>query len=58
MTAQAARGMLLAPPGLFTRLRVHLARRQAKRQLQELDDRLLRDIGVTPGEIDIRRFLK
>jgi len=58
MTAQTVRGTLLAPPGLFTRVRFHLAQRQARRQLQELDDRLLRDIGFARDDNEIRRFLK
>lgn len=58
MTLDTARGILLAPPGLFTRVRTHLAQRSARRRLQELDDRLLRDIGITRADLEIRRFLK
>ena len=58
MTLDTARGILLAPPGLFTRVRIHLAQRDARRRLIELDDRLLRDIGITWADINIRRFMK
>lgn len=58
MTLDTARGIVLAPPGLFTRVRIHLAQRDARRRLYELDDRLLRDIGITRGDIELRRFLK
>lgn len=58
MTLDTTRGILLAPPGLFTRVRIHLAQRDARRRLRELDDHLLRDIGITRSDIEIRRFLK
>lgn len=58
MTLDTARGILLAPPGLFTRVRIRLAQRDARRRLIELDDRLLRDIGITWADINIRRFMK
>ena len=57
MNVIAARGILLAPPTLFTRVRNKLAQDTAERQLGELDDRLLRDIGVTWADIEIRKFL-
>ncbi len=58
MTLDTARGILLAPSGLFTRVRVHLAQRDARRRLRELDDHLLCDIGITRSDIEIRRLLK
>lgn len=58
MYAPAARGTLLAPLSLFERVRVKMAHSAARRQLSELDDRMLRDIGVTRADIEIRRFLK
>jgi uncharacterized protein YjiS (DUF1127 family) len=59
MNMSAARGILLAPPSLLTRVRTKLAQPAAdERQVSELDDRLLRDIGVTRTDIEIRRLLK
>jgi uncharacterized protein YjiS (DUF1127 family) len=59
MNMSAARGILLAPPSLFTRVRMKLAQAAVdERQMGELDDRLLRDIGVTRTDIEIRRLLK
>jgi uncharacterized protein YjiS (DUF1127 family) len=58
MYASAVRGILLATPSLFERVRMKLAHSAARRQLGDLDDRMLRDIGVTRADIEIRRLLK
>jgi uncharacterized protein YjiS (DUF1127 family) len=58
MTLDTARGILLAPPGLFTRVRIHLAQRDARRRLRDLDDHLLRDIGISRADLELRRFVK
>ena len=58
MNATAARGTRLAPLSLFERVRMKLAHAAAHRQLSNLDDRMLRDIGMTRADIEIRRFLK
>ena len=58
MNLIAARGIILAPPSLFERVRTKLAQAAARRPLVELDDRLLRDIGVTRTDIEIRGLLE
>jgi uncharacterized protein YjiS (DUF1127 family) len=58
MNVIAARGILLAPPSLFTRVRKKLAQNTAQRQMSKLDDRFLRDIGMTRADFEIRRLLK
>ena len=58
MYAPAARGTFLAPLSLFERVRVKMARSAIHRQLSELDDRMLRDIGMTRADIEIRKLLK
>ncbi|MCB1432232.1 MAG: DUF1127 domain-containing protein [Alphaproteobacteria bacterium] len=37
--------------GLFGQVKAYLARRKAERQLGQLDDRLLADIGLKRSEI-------
>ncbi len=58
MNTIAARGILLAPPSLLTRMRTKLAQAADEQQVSRLDDRLLRDIGVTRTDIEIRGFLE
>ena len=58
MYAPAVRGTLLARPSLFESVRMKLSHSAARRQLGELDDRMLRDIGLTRADIEIRRLLK
>jgi uncharacterized protein YjiS (DUF1127 family) len=38
-------------PGLMNTVKAYIARSRAERQLRQLDDRLLADIGVTRGDI-------
>jgi uncharacterized protein YjiS (DUF1127 family) len=42
---------ILARPGLMGSLKAYLARTQAERQLRQLDDRLLADIGLKRNDI-------
>lgn len=58
MNVNAARGIVLAPPSLLARMRTKLAQPAPEWQMSELDDRILRDIGVTRADIEIRRVLK
>ena len=57
MNVIAARGILLAPPTLLTRVRKKMAQATDQREMSQLDDRLLRDIGVTWADIEIRESL-
>ena len=57
MNLIAARGIILAPPSLLTHMRMKLAQAADQRQMSELDDRTLRDIGITRADIEIREFL-
>ena len=57
MNVIAARGILLAPPTLLNRVRKKMAQATDQREMSKLDDRLLRDIGVTWADIEIRESL-
>jgi len=52
MTRETLRNhSLQARPGLMGSLKTYLARSQAERQLRQLDDRLLADIGLKRHDI-------
>ena len=40
------------PPGVMGRFKAYLARSRAEKQLHQLDDRMLSDIGVRRSEIE------
>ena len=41
-------------PGVMGKMKSFLARSRAERQLHQLDDRMLADIGIVRGEINAR----
>lgn len=62
MTLDTARGIILGTryrptPGLFERVRKHFSNAATQQHLRGLDDRMLRDIGITRGQIELREFL-
>jgi|GEM_PF-2958975 uncharacterized protein YjiS (DUF1127 family) len=62
MTLDTARGIILGTrhrptPGLFERVRKHFSRAATKQHLRGLDDHMLRDIGVSRAQIELREFL-
>ena len=58
MTVTSTRGILLAAPRLFERMRRRMEQVTARLHVRELDERMLRDIGVTRTQIELREFMK
>lgn len=62
MTLDTARGIILGTryrpmPGLFERVAMHFSRVARQQHLRGLDDRMLRDIGLSRAQIELREFL-
>jgi uncharacterized protein YjiS (DUF1127 family) len=62
MTLDTARGIIIGDrrrptPGLFERVRKHFAQVATRKQLRALDDHMLRDIGLSRTQIELREFL-
>lgn len=62
MTLDTARGIILGTrhrptPGLFERVRKHFSRAASQQHLSALDDRMLRDLGISRAQIELREFL-
>jgi uncharacterized protein YjiS (DUF1127 family) len=62
MTLDTARGIILGTryrptPGLFERVRLHFSRAATQQHLRSLDDRMLRDIGISRGQVELRELL-
>jgi uncharacterized protein YjiS (DUF1127 family) len=62
MTLDTARGILLGTrhrpmPGLFERVRTYLSHAATPQQLGLLDERTLRDLGISRAQIEFREVL-
>ena len=62
MTLDTARGIILGTrhrptPGLFERVRKHFSRAASQQYLGLLDDRTLRELGISRSRIELREFL-
>ena len=62
MTLDTARGIIFGTrhrptPGLFERVRKHFSNAATQQHLRGLDDRMLRDMGITRAQVELREFL-
>lgn len=62
MTLDTARGIIFGTrhrptPGLFERVRRHFSRAASQQHLLSLDDRMLRDMGISGSHIELREIL-
>lgn len=54
MGRETVRNSSIPSYGVMGRVKTYLARSRAERQLHQLDDRMLADIGIVRGEISTR----
>jgi hypothetical protein len=62
MTLDTARGIVLGTryrptPGLFERVRKYFSRAASQQYVGLLDDRTLRELGISRAQIELREFL-
>ena len=62
MTLDTARGIIIGTryrptPGLFERVRRHFSRAASQHHLLALDEHMLRDVGMSRAQIELREFL-